>query len=296
MKRMPALSSFKIDLAAALFFIMAVGTAYGQGFPEGLVGLSSHEPAVLYSIDSSTGAATPIVTLNGGASLTGLTYLNGILYGSDLFGFPGTMSDYDIGSISRNGIISFLSDQNGSSDWQALASNCGGGIIYAVDNDNNYILTAQRPNGSVTTIGSGTGITSGVSGLEYDDTDNILYALGQDGSLYTVSTANGTSSLIGSTGVPSGRAGLAYDESNRILYLNSGETHELYTLDVNTGAATLIGSNNVDDEIDGLAWKENCSGFVERPIPTLSEWGLIALAGILGFAGYMTIRKRAAAA
>lgn len=276
---------------------MAVGTAYGQGFPEGLVGISSNEPSVLYSIDASTGAATPIVTLNGGASITGLTYLNGTLYGSDLFGFPGTMSDYDIGSISTNGIITFLSDQNGSSDWQALASDdCGGGIIYAIDNDNDYILTAQQPNGFVTTIGSGTGLFSGVSGLEYDDTNNILYALAQDGSLYTVSTADGTSSLIGSTGVASGRAGLAYDEVNRILYLNSGETRELYTLDVNTGAATLIGSNNVDDIIDSLAWKENCSGSVERPIPTLSEWGLIALAGILGIAAYMTIRKRAAAA
>ena len=42
-----------------------------QTFPEGLVGLSSDDPAVLYSIDASTGAATPIVTLNGGASTNG---------------------------------------------------------------------------------------------------------------------------------------------------------------------------------------------------------------------------------
>lgn len=30
-----------------------------------------------------------------------------------------------------------------------------------------------------------------------------------------------------------------------------------------------------------------------RPIPTLSEWGLIAMAGIIGIAGLIAIRKRA---
>ena len=32
------------------------------------------------------------------------------------------------------------------------------------------------------------------------------------------------------------------------------------------------------------------------PIPTLSEWGLIALAGILGIVGFMVIRRRKAVA
>ena len=35
---------------------------------------------------------------------------------------------------------------------------------------------------------------------------------------------------------------------------------------------------------------------VPRPIPTLSEWGLIAMAGILGIVGFMVIRRRKAAA
>ncbi len=32
------------------------------------------------------------------------------------------------------------------------------------------------------------------------------------------------------------------------------------------------------------------------PIPTLNEWGLIAMAGILGIAGFLIIRRRKAAA
>jgi len=35
---------------------------------------------------------------------------------------------------------------------------------------------------------------------------------------------------------------------------------------------------------------------ITTPIPTLSEWGLIAMAGILGIAGFMVIRRRKAVA
>ncbi|MCZ6864778.1 MAG: IPTL-CTERM sorting domain-containing protein, partial [Candidatus Dadabacteria bacterium] len=31
---------------------------------------------------------------------------------------------------------------------------------------------------------------------------------------------------------------------------------------------------------------------ISTPIPTLSEWGLIALAGILGIIGYIVMRRR----
>ena len=35
-----------------------------------------------------------------------------------------------------------------------------------------------------------------------------------------------------------------------------------------------------------------CSPLLARPIPTLSEWGLIALAGVLGIIGFIAIRKK----
>jgi hypothetical protein len=84
---------------------------------------------VLYSINASNRIATPIVTLNGGSSITGLSYLQGTLYGTDLFEFPGSMSDEDIGLIiARSGTITLLGDQNGSFNWYGLASDdCGGG-------------------------------------------------------------------------------------------------------------------------------------------------------------------------
>jgi len=39
-----------------------------------------------------------------------------------------------------------------------------------------------------------------------------------------------------------------------------------------------------------------CFDLDDRVIPTLSEWGLIAMAGILGIVGFMAIRRRKVAA
>jgi len=75
-----------------------------------------------------------------------------------------------------------------------------------------------------------------------------------------------------------------------ILYANIGGSRELYTIDVTTGAATLVGLNGVDEDIDGLAWLEDCG--VVTTISTLSEWGLIATAGILGIVVFMVMRRR----
>lgn len=38
-----------------------------------------------------------------------------------------------------------------------------------------------------------------------------------------------------------------------------------------------------------------CSGFT-RDVPTLSEWGLIAMAGVLGVVGFIVMRRRTASA
>jgi len=50
---------------------------------------------------------------------------------------------------------------------------------------------------------------------------------------------------------------------------------------------------------DGICSMEGPGGICRTqvaasPVPTLSEWGLIVMAGILGIAGYMVIRRRKA--
>ncbi|MGB2693016.1 MAG: IPTL-CTERM sorting domain-containing protein [Thermodesulfobacteriota bacterium] len=37
----------------------------------------------------------------------------------------------------------------------------------------------------------------------------------------------------------------------------------------------------------------SCSGFqIQRDVPTLSKWGLIAMAGVLGIVGFMVVRRK----
>lgn len=278
-----------INLVIASAIFLAAGPANAQIFPDGLVGLSSGNPGVVYRINESTGAATPIVTLDSEWSLVGLAYLGQTLYGTDLYCTTPACGNYAVASISPNGSTNVISEQNGSANWWALAADETANVMYSIDNDNSFILMAQYPDGSITSIGSGTGVSG--AGMAYDDTNGILYAV-DNTSLYTISVADGTGTLVGPLGFITGiRLGLEYNECNQTLYMNDGSTGLLYSVDVNTGAATLIGSNGVQG-IDGLAWKGSCVLPGPKPIPTMSEWGLMIMAAFIGIAGILTYRKR----
>jgi hypothetical protein len=57
-------------------------------------------------------------------------------------------------------------------------------------------------------------------------------------------------------------------------------------IQTDTGDVSVIGQ--LPDCADGIAFFE----LQPRPIPTLSEWGLIAMAAILGLVGFIAIRKK----
>ncbi len=63
-----------------------------------------------------------------------------------------------------------------------------------------------------------------------------------------------------------------------------------------------VDSRGCFDTEHGIFWHpgETCEQVQEciaqRDVPTLSEWGLIAMAGILGIVGFMVIRRRKATA
>ena len=45
-------------------------------------------------------------------------------------------------------------------------------------------------------------------------------------------------------------------------------------------------------EVVNRAFDQCTEPVVLQPIPTLSEWGLIAMAGVLGIVGFMVMRRR----
>ena len=58
------------------------------------------------------------------------------------------------------------------------------------------------------------------------------------------------------------------------------------------GDANINGGNPQGDR---QVWLAVCMG-PSRPIPTLSEWGLIIMTGVLGIVGFMVMRRRKVAA
>ena len=99
-----------------------------------------------------------------------------------------------------------------------------------------------------------------------------------------------------------------FDENAVIIIRPGGEKLELsYGVFAEGGGfACEIFENTVGDEAEKLSAEEydlcrasliaRC-GLISRDIPTLSEWGMIAMAGVLGLVGlYIASRRRKAAA
>ena len=171
----------------------------------------------------------------------------GDLYGTDIFEGPLLFGTID----PDTGVYTGIGDQQDSWNWQGLAADEDAGLLYTIDGDDNDILKSIAADGTVTSIGTGTGISG--AGMAYDDGNDILYATSNDGGLYTVDVTTGVATLIGPMGIGGGFMGLAYDEANDVLYANDANTDSLYVVDVNTGQSTLIGANFAN-QINGLAW------------------------------------------
>ncbi|PWU08183.1 MAG: hypothetical protein C5B51_08250 [Terriglobia bacterium] len=244
-----------------------------------LYGLSSDSPGTVYTVDTTTGTATAVVAVNGATvtSLVDVTFLNGVLYASDVFGAPGGL---DFGTINLvTGAFTGINDQGGSINWHGLAANAAANLMYAVDlNSVGEQLVSVTAGGTITTIGA---TNHSINDLAYDSATNTLYGV-DSGSLYTIDTATGTTTLVGAFGFGTdGRLGLAFDSNNN-LFLNVASSGALYSLNLGTGAGTLVGNNGTTDGfgIDGLA-DANYS-----PVPEPASTLPLLLLGGLGFGMY----------
>jgi len=113
------------------------------------------------------------------------------------------------------------------------------------------------------------------------------------GNLIAINTVLGTYEIIGLTGVPTDRAFASmWAEGSGLVYgAERNIAGEVYEFDTRTGVATLLGETVVSGSQDGFFCHDNAGPFAKN-VPTLSEWGLIAMAGILGIVGFMVMRRK----
>jgi len=77
---------------------------------------------------------------------------------------------------------------------------------------------------------------------------------------------------------------------------NASDGGFLVTINPHTGIFSFVGGVSAvsdGEALGGLAFEENCPFVtITRNVPTLSEWGLLTMAGVLGIVGFMVIRRR----
>jgi hypothetical protein len=84
--------------------------------------------------------------------------------------------------------------------------------------------------------------------------------------------------------------GIDFDARGMLWGISDGDfgPPNIFTINPDTGVATVVSETLIGFESFAIA--PPVCGIAE--VPTLSEWGLIAMAGILGIVGFMVTRRR----
>jgi len=224
--------------------------------------------------------------------------------------------------VTINGAGSLVRGLRAITSGGALNITINGGLLEGTNN-NNVVVSSGGPNNLVDIVNMFGGRVIGTSdGFATGNGNDIINILG--GSVETrepIDSGAGNdqitirnASLIGTNNAIEASVG------NDIITLGTGARIEglircssgfdtlIFSMDVPEEALALFSSEiaaaTVPDgsvTINGLFYEwRNCELLVNelngvrvvRPIPTLSEWGLIAMAGILGVIGFFAIRRR----
>ncbi|MGE0368559.1 MAG: IPTL-CTERM sorting domain-containing protein [Candidatus Dadabacteria bacterium] len=285
------------------------GAATGQ--------ISGDAPSSLYRIDPGTGAAELIGPI-GFDGVTGLETLpDGRLVGSA----NSDQEDDNIAvliEIDRNTGAGSLIGTLGNSGIPGecgrmpdLAFSCDSELLYGYSDNCSDIpegLNLINPDNAVATPIGSSGFGDGGNGLAIDPRTSIFYATPIDAhGLVILNPDTGAGTVIPSTvgNVPnainamdfhplSGRLYGSFKDFNNIIGNGSRESY-LVTINIATGSLIIIGQTVLG--LDAIVFEDDCTGEIVLPkIPTLSEWGLKAMAGLLGVICLLAIRKRKVAA
>ena len=300
------------------FFLMFVSYGVSQAQEVELFGVARNEcgldegPATgnsLYRVDPDT-AETELIGPIGFDGVTGLAFLEGDM-------LVGSASG---GNDPKSAILIEINPESGQASLKGVIGTAGvegeGGrapdLTYEMTTDTLFatcdgscdggdsLQTVNPATGQGTVIGPFMGgIGSPGNGLAISNT-GILFHSGA-GELANINRNTGAGTFIAdlTLGVDIEVNALAFHPLTGELFGSTIAQHAsanprsstLVKINTETGATTLVG--DLPDCFDGIIFRTKPINIV---VPTLSEWGLIAMASILGMAGFMVIRRRKVAA
>ncbi len=256
----------------------------------------------LFRVDPDT-AETEIIGPIGFGGVTGLAFLRGrILVGSSSGGVdPRTATliriNPETGQGSIIGVIGNESVDGECGRAPDLTYEAATNTLFAsgdVCDGGDSLQTVNPITGQGTVIGNfDGGIGSPGNGLAISDT-GVLFHSGS-GVLSNINRNTGEGTFIANLTLV-GRVfvnALAFHPVTGELYgttvdLSDPPTERssaLVKINTETGVTTVVG--DLPNCSDGLIFFQQ-----PEPIPTLSEWGLIAMAGVLGIIGLLALRRR----
>lgn len=215
----------------------------------------------VYTINTTTGAATLVKNIPAEVNVTGAEFLNGELWITDVI-FGG----YKTGTVDLStGLFTPRIAQPGTTNtWQSLAANEATDMFYTVALTTQPTLLSMTTGGAIASIGP----TADIRGLAYDNVNGILWGVNAT-TLFRIdplSAATTTIGLLGPGSTTLPRLGLAF--ANGTLFMTANNS--LYRVNTSTGLATFVGLNGVTaGGIDGLAALEPQVAPVPEPASLL---------------------------
>ena len=282
-----------------------LGAATGDQF-------AGESPSSLYRINPANGD-TILVGPIGFNGVTGLALLpDGRLVGSANADTDSKIAvlieiDMDTGAGS---LIGTLGDDNTPGEcgrMPDLALNSASGQLYgyadACNGNIEGLFMINPDNADATSIGP-SGFNGGGNGLAILPGTSDIFATPIDASgLVTLDPATGAGTVIPASvgNVPNRINAMDFNPETGVLYgsfmdvnntVGLGAANYLVTISTSDGSTQLVGQTVPG--LDAIVFVEGTIPVTS--IPTLSEWGLIAMAGLLGVICLLVIRRRKAAA
>jgi len=315
----------KLTISCLLIFILSYGVSNAQEttlFVAAAETCDSSEPdvGVLYRVNPLNGDSMEVGPIEidgeGVRGVTGLAFLgDGRLVGSANADFdnvkvailieidPLTGESVEIGEIGDNGTAGECGRAPDLTYDPATDTLFTMGFQCMGFGGNGVLMRINQTTGQGTQMGD-TGVNSGAgNGLAIRDDGTLFWATNVVGpdptTLFTINPATGQATEVTAVSEQFVRLNaLAFHPVTGVLFASTGNLPQpfdnlnvlLQTVNTTTGLLTTIGQ--LPDCSDALIF----SPPVTRNVPALSQWGLIAMAGILGIVGFMVMRRRKALA